>query len=165
MFDIQLVQLIESPVFIQLRMQLIDSNSKHHADLLKTMYGILMILPQSDAFSMLSTRLQACSTLHSHLSLSSATVTSQGTSTTESNNKDTGQRSSTLDLILDSSRKMHIGSSEKNSKSLPSSIVNQTDTVDVVELTKYFVEVHSAYSKSRSEHIQSSPYLSVERSC
>ncbi|KAI1285478.1 Protein VAC14 -like protein [Halotydeus destructor] len=52
----QLVQLIESPVFAFLRLQLLDLERNH--DLVKTLYGLLMLLPQSDAFHILRKRLQ-----------------------------------------------------------------------------------------------------------
>lgn len=55
-------------MFVQLRMQLLDSTSKHLPDLLRTLYGILMILPQGDAYRTLSSRLLACSALNSHIS-------------------------------------------------------------------------------------------------
>ena len=39
----KLVQLIESPVFIHLRLQLLEVSTVHHGDLLKSMYGLLMV--------------------------------------------------------------------------------------------------------------------------
>lgn len=39
----KLVQLIESPIFIHLRLQLLEVSSKHHGDLLKSLYGLLMV--------------------------------------------------------------------------------------------------------------------------
>jgi vacuole morphology and inheritance protein 14 len=52
-----LVQLIESPVFAELRLQLLEPEKEIH--LLKSLYGILMILPQSTAYDKLNKRL-AC---------------------------------------------------------------------------------------------------------
>ena len=57
----KLVQLLESPVFSFLRLQLLEPNSCPH--LLKTLYGILMLLPQTSAFDTLRSRLKAVSTL------------------------------------------------------------------------------------------------------
>lgn len=57
----KLVQLLESPVFVHLRIQLLEPES--HAFLFKTLYGVLMLLPQSAAFELLRTRLNAVSTL------------------------------------------------------------------------------------------------------
>lgn len=51
----KLVQLIESPIFTYLRLQLLDT--QHNYFLLKSLYGLLMLLPQSDAFTTLKNRL------------------------------------------------------------------------------------------------------------
>jgi len=51
----KLVQLIESPIFVNLRLQLLEP--KRHPFLLKTLYGLLMLLPQSRAFEGLHNRL------------------------------------------------------------------------------------------------------------
>jgi hypothetical protein len=50
------VQLIESPAFVKLRMQLMQQNEENKY-LLKTLQGILMMLPQSKSFDVLKTRL------------------------------------------------------------------------------------------------------------
>lgn len=52
----KLVQLIECPIFTYLRLQLLDVKS--HPHLIKALYGLLMLLPQSSAFQLLSRRLQ-----------------------------------------------------------------------------------------------------------
>lgn len=49
------VQLIESPVFASLRMRLLDPNNNQY--LLQTLFGLLMILPQSEAYIRLGNRL------------------------------------------------------------------------------------------------------------
>uniref|UniRef100_A0A671PUI7 Protein VAC14 homolog n=1 Tax=Sinocyclocheilus anshuiensis TaxID=1608454 RepID=A0A671PUI7_9TELE len=51
----KLVQLIESPIFTYLRLQLLDV--EHNPYLIKALYGLLMLLPQSQAFKLLSHRL------------------------------------------------------------------------------------------------------------
>lgn len=53
----RLVQLLETPAFAFLRLQLLCPSK--HPDLLKALYGLLMLLPQSSAFKTLSARLQA----------------------------------------------------------------------------------------------------------
>ncbi|KAF8897785.1 vacuolar protein 14 C-terminal Fig4p binding-domain-containing protein [Infundibulicybe gibba] len=53
----KLVQLIESPVFTYLRLQLLEPEKYPH--LFKCLYGILMLLPQSSAFVSLRNRLNA----------------------------------------------------------------------------------------------------------
>ncbi|KAI0774503.1 ARM repeat-containing protein [Fomes fomentarius] len=53
----KLVQLIESPVFTYLRLQLLEPEKYPH--LFKCLYGLLMLLPQSSAFLSLRNRLNA----------------------------------------------------------------------------------------------------------
>lgn len=53
----KLVQLLESPVFTALRLQLLEP--EQHPGLLKCLYGLLMLLPQSSAFATLRNRLNA----------------------------------------------------------------------------------------------------------
>ncbi|XP_061605176.1 protein VAC14 homolog [Phyllopteryx taeniolatus] len=52
----KLVQLVESPIFTYLRLQLLDVEGNPY--LIKALYGLLMLLPQSQAFQLLSHRLQ-----------------------------------------------------------------------------------------------------------
>lgn len=53
----KLVQLIESPIFTYLRLELLEPEKNKY--LVRTLYGLLMILPQSDAFLTLHKRLAA----------------------------------------------------------------------------------------------------------
>jgi len=62
----KLVQLLESPIFLQLRLQLLEVHAVYHPLLLKSLYGLLMLLPQSAAFSILSNRLSTIVTLQQH---------------------------------------------------------------------------------------------------
>ncbi|KAI7874999.1 ARM repeat-containing protein [Lichtheimia hyalospora FSU 10163] len=57
----KLVQLLESPVFTYLRLQLLEPEKYPY--LFKCLYGILMLLPQSSAFSTLRNRLSSVSSL------------------------------------------------------------------------------------------------------
>lgn len=50
----KLIQLLESPIFTYLRLQLLEP--QQHAYLVKALYGLLMILPQSRAYVAWSTR-------------------------------------------------------------------------------------------------------------
>ncbi|XP_069559099.1 protein VAC14 homolog [Brachyistius frenatus] len=52
----KLVQLVESPIFTYLRLQLLDVENNPY--LIKALYGLLMLLPQSQAFQLLSHRLR-----------------------------------------------------------------------------------------------------------
>lgn len=54
-----LVQLLESPIFLKLRLQLLEPEK--HPYLQKTLYGILMVLPQSSTFTTLKNRLSSLS--------------------------------------------------------------------------------------------------------
>ena len=57
----KLVQLLESPVFTYLRMQLLEPERFPY--LYKCLYGLLMLLPQSSAFAALKNRLQSVSAI------------------------------------------------------------------------------------------------------
>lgn len=57
----KLVQLLESPVFTHLRLQLLEPEK--HPFLYKCLYGILMLLPQSSAFATLRNRLNSVSSI------------------------------------------------------------------------------------------------------
>lgn len=70
----KLVQLLESPIFIRLRLQLLEVNTKNHADLLRSLYGLLMLLPQSQAYKTLSDRLSTVSSLHMHIGFTQSHV-------------------------------------------------------------------------------------------
>lgn len=74
----KLVQLLESPIFIQLRLHLLETGSHYHADLLKSLYGLLMLLPQSQAYKTLSDRLTTVSSLHMHIGLTRTTTLNDG---------------------------------------------------------------------------------------
>lgn len=57
----KLVQLLESPVFTYLRLQLLEPEKYPH--LYKCLYGLLMLLPQSAAFGALRNRLSSVSAI------------------------------------------------------------------------------------------------------
>ena len=63
----KLVQLLESPIFVHLRLQLLDRSNLQHEALMKSLYGLLMLLPQTTAYKTLYNRLTAVSSLHSAL--------------------------------------------------------------------------------------------------
>lgn len=73
----KLVVLLESPVFVALRLQLLETNNENnsgpnpvnHEALLKSLYGILMCLPQGDSFRLLNERLTAVGNLRDQLDL------------------------------------------------------------------------------------------------
>jgi len=57
----KLVQLLESPIFIYLRLHLLEPEKYPY--LFKSLYGILMLLPQTSAFEVLKSRLSCVSSL------------------------------------------------------------------------------------------------------
>ncbi|CAG8549863.1 5288_t:CDS:10, partial [Ambispora leptoticha] len=57
----KLVQLLESPVFTYLRLQLLEPEK--YPNLFKCLYGLLMLLPQSSAFATLRNRLNTVSSM------------------------------------------------------------------------------------------------------
>ncbi|TGJ80241.1 hypothetical protein E0Z10_g8518 [Xylaria hypoxylon] len=82
----KLVQLIESPVFTYLRLQLLEPEKYPY--LYKCLYGLLMLLPQSSAFAALKNRLNSVSSigfLHTgprpYVSLPPTTTTTSTTTT------------------------------------------------------------------------------------
>ncbi|EEB06198.1 vacuolar protein [Schizosaccharomyces japonicus yFS275] len=64
----KLIQLIESPVFTSMRLQLLEPD--RYPSLIKALYGVLMLLPQSSAFRTLRERLQCVFPLRSGMSIS-----------------------------------------------------------------------------------------------
>jgi vacuole morphology and inheritance protein 14 len=65
----KLVYLLESPIFVHLRLKLLDVEDPHHAPLLKSIYGVLLCLPQGDAFRLLNNRLTTVCNLRDNLGL------------------------------------------------------------------------------------------------
>lgn len=57
-----LVQLLESPIFLKLRLQLLEPEKNPY--LYKTLYGLLMILPQSTTYTTLHNRLSSVSAVN-----------------------------------------------------------------------------------------------------
>lgn len=65
----KLIHMIESPIFVHVRLQLLDVEAPYHTFLLKSMYGLLMLLPQSDAYHSLNDRLTAVCNLRDNLGI------------------------------------------------------------------------------------------------
>ncbi|KAK9237438.1 vacuolar protein 14 C-terminal Fig4p binding-domain-containing protein [Lipomyces kononenkoae] len=84
----KLIQLLESPVFTYLRLQLLEPEK--YPFLYRCLYGLLMLLPQSSAFATLRNRLNSVSAIgYLHIvpptAVLSSTATASGTSSTGSN--------------------------------------------------------------------------------
>lgn len=75
----KLVHLIESPIFVQLRLQLLDAEAPYHTYLLKSCYGLLMLLPQSDAYHSLNDRLTSVCNLRDNLGVRPSITASPST--------------------------------------------------------------------------------------
>ncbi|QIW96536.1 hypothetical protein AMS68_002054 [Peltaster fructicola] len=95
----KLVQLLESPVFTYLRMQLLEP--ERHPFLYKCMYGVLMLLPQSSAFAALKNRLNSVAPIgYLHMASSSARASQPNTpsavSTFERQNRLKAREDSTI---------------------------------------------------------------------
>jgi len=75
----KLVHLIESPIFVHTRLQLLDAEAPYHTYLLKSLYGLLMLLPQSDAFHALNDRLTSICNLRDNLGIRPSITASPST--------------------------------------------------------------------------------------
>jgi hypothetical protein len=60
----KLVQLLETPIFLQIRLHLTQPERPDHQYLLRSLYGLLMMMPQGTAFFTLRDRLHSVSALH-----------------------------------------------------------------------------------------------------
>lgn len=74
-----LVQLLESPIFVKLRLQLLEPEKNPY--LYKTLYGLLMILPQSSTFTSLKNRLSSVSHVTGLSAPTAATISVSGPGT------------------------------------------------------------------------------------
>lgn len=84
----KLVQLLESPVFTYLRLQLLEP--ERYPSLYKSLYGILMILPQSSAFATLRNRLGSVGGLSMLQFMQPKTTTSLNVSGSPGSSRRTG---------------------------------------------------------------------------
>ena len=67
----KLVQLLESPIFMRLRLQLLEVNAPFYPYIMRSLYGLLMLLPQSAAYRTLATRLDTACSLQRNLTAGS----------------------------------------------------------------------------------------------
>ncbi|KAI1007204.1 hypothetical protein K3495_g1013 [Podosphaera aphanis] len=88
----KLVQLLESPVFTYLRLQLLEPEKFPH--LYKCLYGLLMLLPQSSAFAALKNRLNSVSAIGYLHTAPRTTISSTGSSTFERSSRLKGREDS-----------------------------------------------------------------------
>jgi len=74
----KLIQLLESPIFTYLRLQLLEPHSYCH--LIKCLYGLLMLMPQTTAYATLRNRLDCIPVVASTLAVLDTRKTTTGTS-------------------------------------------------------------------------------------
>ena len=120
----KLVHLLESPIFVHLRLKLLDVESESHASLLKSIYGILLCLPQGDAFQLLNNRLTTVCNLRDNLGLSPMPA---GEGSFSSNSVE----ALTMDKLLqryDQVVEMHKVASERNNISFQEEKVSEFET-------------------------------------
>ncbi|GKZ45621.1 PtdIns(3,5)P(2) sythesis regulation factor [Aspergillus brasiliensis] len=87
----KLVQLLESPVFTYLRLQLLEP--ERYPYLYKCLYGVLMLLPQSSAFAALKNRLNSVSSIGLiHTGPRQTLSSSSSTSSTSTYDRSTNSR-------------------------------------------------------------------------
>ncbi|KAF7722117.1 hypothetical protein EC973_003697 [Apophysomyces ossiformis] len=127
----KLVQLLESPAFTYLRLQLLEPEKYPY--LFKCLYGILLLLPQSSAFSTLRNRLSSVS------SLGFLHVIPKGMS----------------NLSLDSSRRQAASKAEGSSAS------KKEETIKFHELLQHFKAVQAEHERHRNQAIQTISRASV----
>jgi vacuole morphology and inheritance protein 14 len=97
----KLVQLLESPMFVHLRLKLLDVEADYHAPLLKSIYGLLMCLPQGGAFTLLNDRLTTVCNLRDNLGIRPANPGADGGSTEDDNYSIVGKTGLSLEKLLD----------------------------------------------------------------
>ncbi|KAG6622325.1 VAC14 family protein [Phytophthora cinnamomi] len=121
----KLVQLLESPIFIHMRLQLLEIQEDYHTDLVKSLYGLLMLLPQSAAFRVLRDRL--------------ASVTSMATAIGR------------IDLNGDSrlARKIGEAPSSTSSNDAPASSASGAPRIDAGALLSHFEAVQAKHTELR----------------
>ena len=125
----KLVQLLESPIFTYLRMQLLEPSRYPH--LYKCLYGILMLLPQSSAFVTLRNRLNAVTPI---IYLPSIREINQP------NESKINNRSNGMTQILPNSNNLISNNQETDTKS-----------VDWPRLLDHFLDVQRRHERARHE--------------
>ncbi|PYI30279.1 hypothetical protein BP00DRAFT_487539 [Aspergillus indologenus CBS 114.80] len=135
----KLVQLLESPVFTYLRLQLLEP--ERYPYLYKCLYGVLMLLPQSSAFAALKNRLNSVSSiglLHTGPRLT-ALPSSLSTNSTSTYDRPTG--SSRLKREDSSSSTYTTTSAAAAAAAATSSLSSSTSSIRWVELLDKFKSV------------------------
>src|SRR5262249_4000349 len=150
----KLVQLIESPIFIHLRLQLLEP--QRFPFLLKALYGVLMLLPQSPAFASLKMRLES--------------VAPMGTLTCIPNSN-FAQTKSNVTIALASASTTATPSAGAASKSPPAtpapatansgpgSLVSESSILNIGMLLTHFQKIQSVHQAKRQKQFRDSSLL------
>ncbi|CAF0751901.1 unnamed protein product [Didymodactylos carnosus] len=126
----KLVQLIESPIFTYLRLALLDV--ENHQTLIRALCGLLMLLPQTDAFHTLRRRLECVPTFIDRLTTSQRKMNSLP-----------------LNSMIDS-----LPSSESttlNALALTKTNSSSRNQINFQELNDYYVSVQSKHVESKRQ--------------
>ncbi len=150
----KLVQLLESPIFIRLRLQLLEVNTKNHADLLCSLYGLLMLLPQSQAYKTLSDRLATVSSLHMHIGFT-ASHTSSNSSLSKRMTSYSSVSSPAVVLPLTSA-----SASAGAGAGVVSSELTAASSIDCVDLLQRFDHVQELHTALRHAILREKSLLS-----
>ncbi|KAF9902278.1 hypothetical protein EC991_005073 [Linnemannia zychae] len=145
----KLVQLIESPVFTYLRLQLLEPERYPH--LFKCLYGLLMLLPQSTAFATLRNRLTSVSSMgfiHLVPKISGGNQNALPSSTSVSGLVPTS-RSKTSGSLASSGV---YGANNSNSNS--NSLNHHPEGPKFPELLSHFRAVQGRHERSRRQAVQ-----------
>ncbi|KAG1170256.1 hypothetical protein G6F70_007848 [Rhizopus microsporus] len=124
----KLVQLLESPVFTYLRLQLLEPEKYPY--LFKCLYGILMLLPQSSAFSTLRNRLSSVSSLGFLHVLPKSPVAASAVNNTATSTTSTEKRQASK------------------------AKVDETNGIKYQELLQHFKSVQARHEKQRRQSLQ-----------
>ncbi|KXS21992.1 ARM repeat-containing protein [Gonapodya prolifera JEL478] len=139
----KLVQLLESPVFTYLRMQLLEPDQ--YPFLFKCLYGILMLLPQSSAFATLRNRLNSVGSMVM-LSTHNRTVASDDYPPSR---MQSGAGATNSQFLRSRSDMMNPISLSERTSSLPSGPNTET-FVSWQDLLQHFRHVQGKHEKARS---------------
>lgn len=123
-----LIQLLESPVFAKLRLDLLNPHKNMY--LFKCLYGLLMIMPQSSSFKVLENRLNAITPLAS-LQLQSETNGKERRRNRSDNESEESQNAKLLDIFDKSQIRLDEYKETDEGKQTDATVIPQgSETID-----------------------------------
>ena len=145
----KLIQLLESPTFIPLRLQLLETGSAMNPNLIKTLFGLLMLMPQSQAYKTLNDRLATASMLQMQLGWRGKNVSSTAPQGSKALTNDATTSDGTA------ARRDQNGKSTASSPQSASALVATSHKKAVVRLGQDEIEKSlSVFRDMRLRHIQ-----------